>query len=208
MKAGAVDRRVQRTRQMLREALTALTLERGYQAITVQDILDRANLGRSTFYAHFRNKDELMLSGFESFLHTFEQHARQLPAGAPRAAEGLNAFSLELFRHVAVARPLLKSLFGRQGGSVIIQRAHSTLAAILRQQLGELAPPSRKGAVPLDVAAHHLTSSLMALMTQWLDQDLPYTAEEMAAMWRRLVLPGLAGALQLDAAAAARLAGS
>ncbi len=206
MKPGAVDRRVQRTRQLLREALTALTLERGYESITVQDILDRANLGRSTFYAHFRNKDELMLSGFHSFLAIFEQHAQALPAGA-WSDGGLRAFSLALFRHVAQARPLLKALLGRQGGHAIVRRAHVTLTAILRQQLGELALAAQPAAVPLDIAAHYLTSSLLTLMTQWLDHDLPYTAEEIAAMWRRLALPGLADALGLDAAAARSLCG-
>ncbi len=61
------DRRVARTRQLLRDALVSLILERGYDEVTVQDVLDRANLGRSTFYAHYRNKDDLLFSGFEEF---------------------------------------------------------------------------------------------------------------------------------------------
>ncbi len=59
------DRRIQRTRQLLHEALITLILEKGYDAITVQDILERANLGRSTFYAHYQDKEALLLSGFQ-----------------------------------------------------------------------------------------------------------------------------------------------
>ncbi len=59
------DRRVQRTKRTLREALIALILDKGYDQVTVQDIIDRADVGRSTFYAHFENKDKLLLSGFE-----------------------------------------------------------------------------------------------------------------------------------------------
>ena len=59
------DRRVQRTRQLIRAAFRALLKEKGYEALTVQDIIDRANIGRATFYAHFENKDELFTSGFD-----------------------------------------------------------------------------------------------------------------------------------------------
>ena len=66
MKTKENDRRVQRTRRTLREALIALILEKGYDQVTVQHIIDRADVGRSTFYAHFENKDKLLLSGFEN----------------------------------------------------------------------------------------------------------------------------------------------
>ena len=65
MAAKTPDRRVQRTRKLLQDALIALVLEKGYEAVTIQDIIDRANVGRSTFYAHFLDKQHLFLSGFE-----------------------------------------------------------------------------------------------------------------------------------------------
>jgi AcrR family transcriptional regulator len=64
-----VDRRVQRTRALLRDALMSLIAEKGYRAITVQNIIDRANLGRSTFYAHYQDKEDLLLSGMEEHVH-------------------------------------------------------------------------------------------------------------------------------------------
>src|SRR6266542_5467464 len=62
MEAKAPDRRVQRTRQLLQGALMSLIQEKGYEALTVQDILDRANAGRATFYAHFDDKEDLLVS--------------------------------------------------------------------------------------------------------------------------------------------------
>ena len=59
------DRRVQRTRELLRGALFSLIREKGFEVLTVQDIIDRANVGRATFYAHFDNKEDLLLSGFD-----------------------------------------------------------------------------------------------------------------------------------------------
>src|SRR5690349_21251623 len=60
------DRRVQRTRRLLHEALLSLIHEKRYEVITVQEILDRADIGRSTFYMHFKDKDELLFSGLEN----------------------------------------------------------------------------------------------------------------------------------------------
>jgi AcrR family transcriptional regulator len=190
------DRRVVRTRQLLREALVSLILERGYEAVTVQDILDRANLGRSTFYAHFRNKDDLMFSGFEQF--AIGLHARTHGA----AGEGLAAFTLHLFRHVEEARRLLKALWGRQGSRAILKRSEIALSAVLRRQIEQLAqgrPAPAVPLVPIDIAVHYAASSLMSLITLWLDCDLPYTAEEMDAMYKQLTMPGLRAALGLKA---------
>ena len=71
MRTKENDRRVRRTRALLRDALVTLILEKGYNAVTVQDIIDRANVGRSTFYAHFENKDKLLLSGFDDVRNVF-----------------------------------------------------------------------------------------------------------------------------------------
>ena len=60
------DRRVQRTRRLLHKALMTEVLDKKYESITVQEILDRADVGRSTFYTHFHDKDELLVSGFEN----------------------------------------------------------------------------------------------------------------------------------------------
>ncbi len=65
MSTASTDRRVRRTRELLRSALLSLIQEKGYDRITVQDILDRADIGRSTFYAHYRDKDDLFRAGFE-----------------------------------------------------------------------------------------------------------------------------------------------
>ena len=71
------DRRVRKTRQLLREALMELTLERGYDHVTIQDILDRADVGRSTFYAHYHDKDDLLVSEFETGRAATRRRRRQ-----------------------------------------------------------------------------------------------------------------------------------
>lgn len=184
------DRRVVRTRQLLRESLVSLILERGYDAITVQDILDRANLGRSTFYAHYRNKEDLLFSGFEELV-------AGIHALAAQGAEG-HDLSLHLFRHVTENRRLLKALLGRQGGKAVFQRSQAALGAMVRRHLEQVAPGAEGRGVPLDIAVCFYTSSLFALLTWWLDHDPLHSAEEMDAMFKRLALPGLRAALGLD----------
>ena len=71
------DRRVQRTHQLLRGALVALIQEKGFEALTVQDIIDRANVGRATFYAHFDNKEDLLVSGLEEFRASIREQQRR-----------------------------------------------------------------------------------------------------------------------------------
>ena len=183
------DRRVVRTRQLLRDALVSLILERGYDAVTVQDVLDRANLGRSTFYAHYRNKDDLLFSGFEEFAAGLHAHTHD------DAGEGPADFTLHLFRHVAGTRRLLKALWGRQGSSTILKRSEIALSAVLRRQIEQLAQGRSTTLVPIDIAVHYAASSLMSLISLWLDRDLPYTAEQMDAMFRQLTMPGLLAAL-------------
>ena len=62
---GQIDRRVARTRRTLHEALIRLIMRKGYDALTVQEIIDEADIGRATFYAHYRGKDDLLRGGFE-----------------------------------------------------------------------------------------------------------------------------------------------
>src|SRR3954447_21575352 len=105
---AAPDRRVQRTRRHLREALMALILERGWDAVSVRDVCEKADVGRSTFYVHFADKENLLLSGFDD-LHAAMDEIRS-HAGAPFG------FIEPLIVHVAEHKRLLQAVLGRQSG--------------------------------------------------------------------------------------------
>src|SRR4030067_3389625 len=77
MSQNALDRRVQKTRKLLQDALIELVAEKGYESVTVQEILDKANVGRSTFYAHFQDKDQLLHSILDRLDGLFVQHEKQ-----------------------------------------------------------------------------------------------------------------------------------
>lgn len=188
----ANDRRVQRTRQLLREALLALIVERGYDGLTVQDIIDRANLGRATFYAHYRDKQDLLTETFAGLREVFQ--AQQHDAGAG-AGTPLEQVSLRLFRHAAEHHRLYRAMVGTESGAMLHDYARRQLSDELRDHLARLTLRGAAPDIPLEVAVTYLVSALLALMTWWLDHDMPYPPEQIDAMFRGLALPGLAAVL-------------
>src|SRR5579883_1946929 len=93
------DRRVQRTQQLLEAALLSLIKEKEFDAISVQEIIDRANVGRATFYAHYDNKEDLLESGFDGLLETLREHQRAARTGRADGNERFFAFSRHLLTH-------------------------------------------------------------------------------------------------------------
>lgn len=84
---------------MLQHALTSLILKKGYEAITIQDICDEANVGRSTFYAHYTSKDDLKRSGFEHLRKELLDRQREAQAAPGEIKDRSLGFSLTMFEH-------------------------------------------------------------------------------------------------------------
>src|SRR5512145_1813977 len=118
MAVEKVDRRVRRTKDMLRGALLALIKEKGYERITVQEIIDRADVGRSTFYAHFRDKEDLLVYGLEELREPFGS----TPVGNRRGAGG--SPSLAVFEHFARYNDVWSAMARRRGAEVFVRHLH------------------------------------------------------------------------------------
>ena len=182
-----LDRRIARTRNACLEALTSLALERAYETITVQDILDRANIGRSTFYSHFRDKDELLVSGFEQFRQLIEEHDRgiQRKPGKPAGKYDPAVF---FFQHAAQHHRLYKSMIGSE---IMQSYLYKLITQVAGGHIQHLIPPQKKTPVPPTVITHFLVSSFLAILTWWVNHDLPCSPEEAWEMFHRLALPGI-----------------
>lgn len=190
MRAHKIDRRIQRTEQLLREALIGLILEKGYDAITVQDILDRANMGRSTFYAHYRDKEDLLMSGFQALFDAFQKDYLQMAAPAADPAQAGKELSLFFFRHAGTHHALFKAMIGEQGGKIIQEHTQKYMVQFIREHIAAQLTDRQKN-VPVDILAQFIASSYLGLLTWWLDHNLPYTAEQMDAIYQQLVFPGI-----------------
>src|SRR5438477_1675881 len=129
------DRRVVRSRRLLQEALVALILERGYAAVTVQAVLDRADVGRATFYAHFPSKQALLLNIFEELRESLHRELAGIPpATVARFGHGVGLLQ-PLFAHAAQNRRLYRTLLGSRDGAAVLHELREMLATPLRKHL-------------------------------------------------------------------------
>jgi AcrR family transcriptional regulator len=190
------DRRVRRTRRLLREALLALIVEKGYDHVTVQDVLDRADVGRATFYAHFTDKDDLLVSGLVELRDSLRERLATMVRNEGAPVHAHPDLTQVLFEHAANHRQLYRALVGKRGGGVVLTRAREELAGLLREHFEEAATVRRwEPTVPSEVMVQFLVSALLGLLTWWLDNQMPYTPDEMGASFWELAHAGVEGAL-------------
>lgn len=181
-RAHRVDRRVRRTQRLLREALVSLTVERGWDAVTVSDVCERADVGRSTFYIHFADKENLLLSGFDELLTELKRHG--LHANHPFA------FAEPLLSHAADNVRLFRAITGRQSAQQVQWRFRDLVVTLIDD---ELAPARRMTAWRRRTLTEFLAGGFVALMMHWLDDAKPCPPEEQAQVFRELALSVVRG---------------
>jgi AcrR family transcriptional regulator len=193
MPARKVDRRVIRTRELVLEAFRTLMVERGYEKMTVQHILERSGVGRATFYDHFKNKQELLDSSVSRLQSGLRNAWLQEAQGNRRAAEPLG-FSLAFLRHLDSHRRIYDQVAGKS--------SEITLDRHMRRMLGELAredlmrrPGARRNSKALEVAVQFVSGALWSLAVWWLSTRSRLSAEELHGHFQKIMLQGLDGAL-------------
>jgi AcrR family transcriptional regulator len=173
------DRRVQKTRQQLKDALIKLILEKGFEAVTVQELLDRSNVGRSTFYLHFDNKYELLHSCFEDFGKLLEQHNAGIRNSKKYSGHlSQSNFTSSLFRLVEQNHELFKALLGKEGLTMfqhpLQDYIHTYMINALKKSLSNKNIPS----LNLEMLAQYITSAFIGTIQWWLNNNMPCSAEE------------------------------
>jgi len=185
--ARRMDRRVQRTRKLLRDAMMSLILEDGYDAISIQDITEKANLGRATFYLHFKDKDELLLDVMEQFIDEFMEQVPQISEAQWRLDD--TKAIIRLFDFAAEHYDLYRILIIGSGGITAANQLRRSVAAniagFIQQEIDEL---GAQPVIPTEFIANHFAGSLLSTIYWWLDSDLPYSVEEMAEMFQKVNL--------------------
>ena len=194
MKGKIADRRVQRTRRLLHKALMSLILEKKYESITVQEILDRADVGRSTFYLHYQDKDELLVNGFEYLQHFLESLDGATAAAPGKSYERIIGFSLAMFEHAYEYRRVNRALLGSGAETVARRRIHSILLAIVQRELKQELQTRKRSNLPVspELLADFLVSTYTSVLSSWLNSRNPVPAKDIDVAYRHLVLPCLA----------------
>jgi AcrR family transcriptional regulator len=173
-----MDRRTLRTRQALHQALIRLVLERGYDPITVADIADAANVGRSTFYAHFTDKDDLLRHGI-SYLSVMLK-------GPPDEAAGPLGFSRFLTEHLKEQKKLQRALMQSSAASIVIGSLRDAICDVVRQGLR-----AERSKAPDEIEVQFVAGAYLAVITWWLDRGATETPAEIDARFRLMALGAL-----------------
>lgn len=180
--AEVVDRRIQRTRDALREALMQLMVECGWDAIDVLTLCDRANIGRSTFYQHYPNKEELLKANFAGL-----RDALLAQALAGPAQPGQLAFVSGLIAHVHEAQDVFRALLGRRSGHYVQDRFRELLI-----ELVVAGTPGKARGWQAAAQAHYLGGALFELLAWWLGSNRPHKPAEIEALFDQWSQPVLA----------------
>ena len=174
---------MRRTQRALVTALVSLVLEKRYDAITIQNLLDRADVGRSTFYTHYRGKDDLLLRSFEGMLTMLDRHMDR--DGAHRRVAPVR----ELFEHVGQFRRFHAALVRAR----VLDRQHdsrlSHLSRLIERRLAARPATGAANSMPAPVLARAMAGAFFALLSWWLESDAPPSPERMDAMYHAMFLP-------------------
>jgi len=175
------ERRRLQTRKQLIETTMQLVLEKGYDAISIQDITDRADLGRGTFYIHFKDKEEIVWIVFQELFRTLEQDAhKQLDRNAP----GVEYYGLlNIFHHAEKHRDLYRVMLGGKGSAMLTARVQNFMAESFLDDIRNAPPPTDVDFnIPSEIEAQILTGTISRLLFWWLETTNDYSAEQMATM--------------------------
>jgi AcrR family transcriptional regulator len=205
MQARKPDRRIERTHQLLRDALMELIEQKGYDSITVQEIADHANVARTTFYLHFKDKDELLFNGMRQMYEELFQMAK-VPTQDDPLGIGFKLDDPSDFEHVARYARFYKIMLSERGSIAFYLRVQDFLAQMFLESalkpLHQHYAPASKPNIPLEVVAYSCAGSEIAVIKWWLDQNMPFTPNEMAKLLKQLTLYGIPWAIGLPPEAA------
>ena len=176
------DRRVQRTRRALREALIELILERGWDDVSVQHVCDRANIGRSTFYTHFADKEELLIGSLDDLRKGLRELAQIEASGRPLG------FVRGVIEHAEEQRRLFRAVIGKRSGHAVQQRFRHMLVELVHEDLSVIVASGPH----LDATARYVAGALMETLIWWLDTRNGFQAADVETLFTQLTTPVLA----------------
>jgi AcrR family transcriptional regulator len=187
------DARVRRTRHRLRDAIVSLIHEKSYPAIAVKEILERADVGRSAFYAHFPNKDALLVSGIEQMLHA------TAPRAVPKTLEPfckVLSFSFPVFDYIGRCRHAADAKMGRKGRTILHQHLRGVLRNQIRDDVSQAlqAGTGLTSSIPAGLAVEYIVTTFILVLNWWVESRSPLSAREVDDVFLALVGPALTSA--------------
>jgi len=174
-----IDRRILRTQKMLWEALIALIQEKEYSEITIQDIADRANVNRVTFYLHYRDKQDLLVKSVEVIFNDLNSKITPLTGENFRLDIPPQGLTM-VYQYIADNAKFYRIILGENGIPFLIDRFRRYLAEIAIQRFQMLTTPQSQRPLPLEMVVQYAAGSMIGLINWWLENDMPIPPAEFA----------------------------
>ena len=188
MRRKPIDQRAIRTRAKLQQALKSLLAMRSYG---IDEICKLAKVSRSTFYAHFRSKDDLKRSGLEALRR--ELLARRPADKSHRMfdSSALRSFAFDLFAHARDHLEHYRRLAGTRGATVIFRKLKETATDLVRSEFSAGGKLKNSEAMEREVAVQLVVSAFMGVLIWWLDRGAPLGVDRIDALFQRFVHEGV-----------------
>lgn len=176
------DRRVQRTRRSLRDALITLLLDRGWDDINIQVLCEQADIGRSTFYLHFQNKEQLLVSGFDDLRELLHVQPAIAYDGMSRSLP----FVRGLIEHVYEQRALFRAIIGRRSGHVVQKRFREMVIRLVEEEIPLTATGWKR-----DAGIRYIAGALVELLSWWVDAGTERSVDNIESLFYQLTIPAI-----------------
>jgi AcrR family transcriptional regulator len=192
-----IDRRVSRTRRNLQGSLLSLILEKGYDSVTIEEITERADLGRTTFYLHYRDKEDLLMQAVQALVDDLVSELSQIPFDGWKIRNQTDSGEVFIpaialaFHHVAIHADLYRVLLRGEGTYSAVKRLRQILGEAITSLIKHFTALNRvelRPQVPMDVFLNGLAGAWLGLLTWWLEEGMPYSSEEMAVMYQSMFM--------------------
>lgn len=210
-KRNKTDRRIQRTRQALRTALLELITEKGYDSISIEEITERADVGRATFYLHYKDKEDLLLEQFSEMANATVQLISEIPFSdwlpdqkktKGRSNQNQPLLPLQIvFQHIYDHGDFYYLLLRSENSSKIVERIRNisiqSIVKFVKTKM-QTDPIPLLFEVPIEYFASFFSGALLSSITWWLEEELNHSPEEMTEMFRKLFFRGAGETLGLS----------
>ena len=177
MAAPVEDRRVRRSKSLIVRAFADLVLEKEYGRLTVQDIIDRADVGRSTFYAHFRDKEAVLLSCFdevEAGLAALAEGSEEPPQHSPASI---------VMKHAWDHKRIYRTVCASSASAIVQRHLRQMMLPILEHSLPTSTEPVQRG-----IAREFYVSALVGLLVWWVSTDFRISPDDLAGEFQKLAV--------------------
>jgi AcrR family transcriptional regulator len=177
---GIEDLRIRRTRKLLLQSLIELTVEKGFAAITVRDITERAMVNRSTFYRHYLDKYDLLNQYFDELQHQISEAAQLAESASPTSPEKVPSGLLVLVKHIQEYAAFYRAMLGQTGDLVFTQRFRQMAEARYRALFARFGAVNDPNAPPIEMKLNYISAASVGAFLWWLENEQPCSPEQLA----------------------------